>query len=203
VNRVRIFQHVLVGAGGTDGADDALADAGDDRVFRRAANEPFKIGANRDAGLDQQPDAVFRNRIKHGCALRGIGAVNDFRIHARAHRVVDIAAGKINCGSALERELDIRLVGGDQCLHDIDYVTAGEEVCLQRVGVQFQAGLDEADARIHDQGRIHASQLHADEVEQADARAGHPCADPDLQKIEEKSEDDKDGNGYDDKQECT
>ncbi len=72
---VGVLEHVLVAGRGADGADDALADAGDDGVLGGAADEAVEVGAHGHAGLDQQADAVLGHGVEHGaCPWRDRGS---------------------------------------------------------------------------------------------------------------------------------
>ena len=48
--------------------------------------------------------------------LPGIGAVDHFRIHAGLHGVEHVAAGQVDGGRAVEVEVDVGPLGGDDGL---------------------------------------------------------------------------------------
>ena len=73
---LRVFQNVLVGVGGTDGGDDAFADARDDGFLGRASDEPVEVRADGDARLDLELDAVLGDAVNGGAAAACAGAVN-------------------------------------------------------------------------------------------------------------------------------
>ena len=58
---VGALQDVGVGLRRADRADDALADARQDRLLARAADQALDVRANRDARLGQDLDAVLRD----------------------------------------------------------------------------------------------------------------------------------------------
>ena len=61
--------------GRADRRDDAFADAGDDRLFRRAADELRQIGAHRHASTNLQLDAVLGDGAERAtsCEFAGSG----------------------------------------------------------------------------------------------------------------------------------
>ena len=63
-DHARVGQHVLVVVGRADGLDDALADAGDDRLLGRPADEPFELRPHRHAGLGPQLNAVAADGVE-------------------------------------------------------------------------------------------------------------------------------------------
>ena len=112
-NLVGVFQYGFITVRGADGADNALADAGDDCFFGGAADEASEVSADGNAGFDEHADSIFGNGVEHGGAFGWIWAIDDFWVNARADGVIDVAAGKVDCGSPLEVEFDIGFVGGD------------------------------------------------------------------------------------------
>ena len=58
-----LAQGTPVVVGGADGGDDALADAGDDGLLGGAADELREVGADGDAGLDAELDAVLGDAV--------------------------------------------------------------------------------------------------------------------------------------------
>ena len=63
-------QHFVVRLGRADGADDALAHAGDDRLFGGPADQLVQVGPHRDPGLDLQLDAVLGHAVERFAAAR-------------------------------------------------------------------------------------------------------------------------------------
>ena len=57
-NRVRVLEHGLVRVRGTDGADDTLADPGQDRLLTGATHQALDVGADGDATDRLDLDAV-------------------------------------------------------------------------------------------------------------------------------------------------
>ena len=72
--------------GRADGADDALAHPGDDRLFGGPADQLLQVGPNGDPGLDLQLDAVLGDaveRVLAGAARRDSRSPWDRRWSAR------------------------------------------------------------------------------------------------------------------------
>ena len=61
---VGIFQHLHVVVGRADGADDAFADAGDDRFFGRPADQLLQVRPHRDAGPHLELNAVLGHGVE-------------------------------------------------------------------------------------------------------------------------------------------
>src|SRR5690606_3099549 len=101
-----------------DGGDDALADTGDDRFLGGAADQSLDVRADGDLGLHLQLDAVLGDRVDGAAAHRGIGDVDDLRIHAGLDGVEDVAAGEVDRGGVFPRQVDVGLVGGDHRVDD-------------------------------------------------------------------------------------
>ena len=73
--RLRVGQHVGVVLGRADGLDDALADAGDDRLLGGPADEAVELGPHRDAGPGLELDAVLADAVEHRpCPWPGRGS---------------------------------------------------------------------------------------------------------------------------------
>ena len=72
-DQIGILQHLLMGFRGTDGGNDTLADAGDDRFLTRAADQTVNVGAHGHTGLGTQLNAVLGDSRHNGSLddLRG------------------------------------------------------------------------------------------------------------------------------------
>ena len=128
---VRSLQHDVVRHGRANRADDALADAGDDRLFGGPADELPQVGADGDAGLDLQLDAVLRDAVERFAAEAARGAVDDLGVDARLHGLEHVAAGQVDGGRQLEIEIELRLAGGNQRADHQRHVAAGQVMGLQ------------------------------------------------------------------------
>ena len=93
---VRILQHALVADRTADGSDDSLADAGDDRLFRGAANEPLNIRPDGHPGLGPELNTILGHGVDGVFTLFRIGAINHLGIDAGLNRIQDIASGQID-----------------------------------------------------------------------------------------------------------
>ena len=63
-NAVGVLQHFGVRLGRADRADDAFADAGDDRLFGRTADQLIQVGPHGDPRLDLQLNAVLGDGVE-------------------------------------------------------------------------------------------------------------------------------------------
>ena len=106
-----------------------------------------------DAGLHLQLDAVLGLAVDRGLAHRRAGHVDHFRIHAGLHGVENVAAGEVDRGRGLPRQIDVGLVGGDHRVDDALHVAAGQDVRLhlglRDMSSPARTGLD---ARVDDRG---------------------------------------------------
>ena len=112
--------------GAADGLDDAFADAGDDRLLRRPADEPIELGPHGDAGAGPQLDAVPAHAVERGPALGRIGAVDHLGIDAALDGFVDVAAREVDGGGDVPGQVDAGLVGRDDGADDALHVAARE-----------------------------------------------------------------------------
>ena len=96
-------QHLGVRLGRADGADDAFADAGDDRLFGRAADQLVEVRPHGDAGLHLELNAVLGDGVERLAACRVLRrAVDHLGIDARLHGLEHVAAGQVDGGGQLE-----------------------------------------------------------------------------------------------------
>ena len=89
------------------------------------------------------------------------------------------------------------LLRGDERLHGLDDVAAGEVVGVDLLDVDREAGLGGGDLGVDDHAVRHAAQAHAHEVEDADLGAGEARADPDGQEGEQEEDEQEQGAGGD------
>jgi hypothetical protein len=165
-------EHVLVRLGLTDCRHDAFADARDHGFLRRSTDEPLEVGAHRDSGLDPQLDAVARDRIDRRPAAGRVGAVDDFRVNARADRVEHVASGEIDGSCALEAQVDVRARRRDQGVHDGAHVASREHVRLDLVDVHRDVRFRRGDEHVDDHLRVHFPQVHPDELDDGNGASG-------------------------------
>ena len=124
-DQVGIGQHVGVVLGAADGLDDALADAGDDRLLGGAADQAVELGPHRDAGPGLELNAVLAHAVERGPALGRIGAVDDLGIDAGLDGLEDVAAGQVDGGGDPPGQIHAGLVGGDHGRGHLRDVAAG------------------------------------------------------------------------------
>ena len=186
-NAVGIFQHFFVGGGRADGADDAFADARDDRFLGGAADEAIEIRAHRDARLTLTPMPSLATPSMVVAPMDGIGRIDDFRIDAGADGFEDGLAGafggEVDGAGAIEVERDAGFVRGDEGEDDVADIAAGQVMRLQRIGGDVEAGFDRGDAVVDDQADRDFAQAHADHLADADGRVGDPGPKPEAKEV--------------------
>ena len=170
-DQVGILQHGLMGLGGTDGGNDALAHAGDDGFFTGAAHQAGNVRAHGDTGLGPQLDTV----LGHG---GDGGRLNDLGGDAHLHGLQNIASCQVHRAGLLKGHVDIGLLGGDHGLgHALD-VAARQEVLFQLIHGNIQAGLAHHDQSVHQAMGRDAAQPHANQSADLDFDATGHGADP-------------------------
>jgi hypothetical protein len=179
----------------TDGGDDALTDAGEDRLLARAADEPVDVRAHGHAGERLQFDPVLGDARDH----RGL---DDLGVHRHANGFQRVTPGKVDGRGLLEGQGDLRAVGGDQRLHHPLDVPASQVVRLQLVRRDVDAGLDRCDQRQDDLLLRHFAQAHPDQREGSHARnpggdGRDPKADREELQHDHEADHDDDGEGDD------
>ena len=127
-------QHFAVRLGRAQGADDALADAGDDRLFGGPADQLLQVRPHRHPGLDLHLDAVLGDAVEGFAAGAPRGAVDHLGIDAGLHGLQHVAAGQVDGGRQLEIQFELGLAGGDQRPDHQRHVAAGQVVGLQALG---------------------------------------------------------------------
>ena len=195
-DQVGVLQHVLVALGGADGGDDALADAGDDGLLAGAAHQAVDVGPHGHPRLGPQLDAVLGD----GSNDRGLDHLG---IDGHLHGLQHIAAGQVNGLGLFKGQLDLGALGRDQRVHHPVHVAAGQVQRLQLVHRNVDAGLAGLDHRRHDAPGVHAAELHAYKVEDADVYAAHQRREPQAQREQreqcdhQENDDDRYRNGND------
>ena len=63
-------------------------------------------------------------------------------------------------------------------MYDAFYMTSGQIVSLELVGIEFQTGLRTLDHRRYDRRRRHLAPAHQDKLQQADPHARHQRREP-------------------------
>ena len=96
--------------GRADRADDALAHAGDDRLFGGPADQLSQVGPHRHPGLDLQLDAVLRHAVERLPAAAAAGAVDHLGIDAGLHGLQHVAAGQVDGRGQLEVRSSLALL---------------------------------------------------------------------------------------------
>ena len=90
--------------GGTNGADDALANTGKDGVFACATHQLLYVSPHGDTSLGDELNTI----LSHGCHRRRVDYLG---IDTRLDCLKDIAACKVDGGSLFKAEFDISLAG--------------------------------------------------------------------------------------------
>ena len=195
---VGVFEHVLVGIGGADGADDAFADAGDDGFLGGAADEAVEVGADGDARLDLEPMPSLATPSMVARPMAGLGQSMTFGltlvVHGLEHGLAGAAVARSMAQARLKVERDARFVRGDERLDRVLDIAAGQVVGLEQVGRDVDPGFDRGDAGIDDEGGRHAAKAHPDELAHAYRRSGNEGANVKAGK----AQDDRDANEQDD-----
>ena len=172
-----------------DGPDDPLADAGDDRLFRGAADEPVELGPHGDASPGPELDAVLADAVERRPALGRIGAVDDLRIDAGADRVEDVAPRQIDGGRDRPRQIDPGLVSRDHRRRRPGDVAARQVVGGPRVPASGRPGRRPARAAIFcldDEAVVgRFCSFMRDQFGNADLRSGEEALDPCPEEAEE------------------
>ena len=113
-------------------------------------------------------------------------AIDHLGIDAGLHGFEHVAAGQVDGRGQLEVEIDrLGLGGGDERADHQRHVAAGQVMGFERLAGD---AVLVADARLHrhdlaadDDGRIDLAKGHAQQVEDADARAGRDRLDPEAE----------------------
>ena len=98
-NPVGIGEHVGMPFRRADRADDPLADAGDDRLLGRPADQLAQVRPHRDPGLHLELNAVLGDRFERVLAGTAGRAIDHLRINARLHGFEHVAAGQVDASS--------------------------------------------------------------------------------------------------------
>ena len=159
--------------GRADRRDDAFADAGDDRLFAGAADEPVDVGAHGDAGFDLHSMPFFATAATIGVSMtRGLTLICTACSTSRPAKSIAAARSKL--------ELDVGPLRRDQRVDDAVDVAAGEEMAFQLIDRQAQSGfgrLDERDSRF---GSARPGEAHGD---QRDMLTRTPDASAEIQSM--------------------
>ena len=200
---IRALEHELVGIGGTDGGHDALTDPGDDGLLFGTTDKAVEVGAHGHPGANLDLNAVLGNSVNGAAAGGGVGTVDDLGIdrsaHGFHHALARAFGCKVDCAGAVPVEHDAGLLGGDEGLDGGDHVAAGEEVGLDVVDGEGDAGLGGGDARVDHHAVGHLAQAHGDEVGEADVGTGQPGTKPDAKEGDDDAKDDEADDGEHDK----
>ena len=132
--RSGILQHHGVRFGRADRADDAFADAGDDRFLGRPADELIEVRPHRDAGLHFELNAVLGDGVERRPLAVLRRAIDHARINARLHGFQNISPGQVDRRGPLEVQVDdLRLAGGDHRANHQRHVAAGQVMGFERL----------------------------------------------------------------------
>ena len=122
---------------------------------------------------------------RNALPLPRVGTIDDFRVHRGADGVEDVAAGQVDGGGRFPRQIHAGLVGRDDRRRGFRHVAASQKVRFQFLGPDQHAGLNQGDLLADDHGVIDVSQLHADQIDDADLRSGQQTLDPEPDEAEE------------------
>jgi len=106
--------------------------AGDDGFFGRSADQLFEVRADGNARPGTELNAVAADGAQRsfGIGLR-IGAVDDLGIDARPDGIEHVAAGQVDRGGAVEVQIDVGPMGGNDRMHDLHHVATREVMRFQ------------------------------------------------------------------------
>ena len=173
--------------GGTDGRDDALADAGNDRLFRRSANQLLQVRADRHPGSNAQFHAVLGDGAERRLAAAArIGTIDDLRMDAGPHRIHHIASRQVDGRRSIEVQVDVRPMRRDDGMDHVHHVAARQIMSLQArradagAAIDVQAGLRGHDLRLHDDPRVHLAKSHAHQARKTHVGVRHERLKPQL-----------------------
>src|SRR5947208_4730067 len=140
---------------GANCAHDTFSDAGDDRFFSCATDEPIKMRTHRNTRFNFHADPVLRYTVNRRATHVWARRVDRFRINARAHRFQNRLAGalsrEINGAGAVEIERNTGLVSGNQGEDHMAYITAGKVMRFQWIAPNIYTGLHRCDPIVHNQ----------------------------------------------------
>ena len=108
----------------------------------------------------------------------------------RLHGVENVAAGEVDRTGAVEVEVEVGPLGGDQGSGHPGHVAAGEGVGLEPAwrDVVAQTGLRRHDLGLDDRPRVDLAETHAEELEKCHRRLRPVGLEPELSVIEDKQE---------------
>lgn len=187
-DQIWIFEHGLVRLRRADGRHDALADTRDDRLFARAADQPFDIRTHGHARLGAKLDAVLRNR---GDDRR----FDDLRVDAHLHGLQHVAARQIDGARFREVELDVRAARGNQRGNHAVEVAAREKMRFHFADLHIQPGLFRLNQRPDDLCRGHAADTHAHQRKDGNMHAGSQRGNPQIQRNKTQKNQHRQNNG--------
>ena len=196
-NTVRILQHNLVALGGTNGGDNAFADAGDDRLFLGATDETIEVSTNGHARLYFYLNAILGDRIDGGATARRIRHIDNLRADGSEDRLKDrfirSAGGDIDGTGTIPIKVKAGFLRGDECLHRLHDVAAREVMGVNLFDFDDQAGLGRGNLSIDNHRVGHAAQAHADEVEKPDLSPSEPGPHPNREEGEQEEHEQEQG----------
>ena len=122
----------IVRVGRADGADDAFAHPGDDRLFGGSADQLIQIGPHRHAGFDLELDAVFGHGVERFAAGAARRAIDHLGIDARLHGFEHVAAGQVDGRRQFKVEVDrLGLLRGDDRPNHQRHIAACQVMSFQ------------------------------------------------------------------------
>ncbi len=133
-NHAGVGEHFLVVVRRTDGLHDALADAGDDRLFGRPADEPLEFGSHRHAGLREELNTIAAHGIKELLPLPRVGQSITLGFTLVRTASSTSAPGEVDCRRGAPGQVQAGLVRRDHRGCGLRYVAACQEVRFQFAG---------------------------------------------------------------------
>ena len=177
---------------GTDSRNDALANARNDRLLARAADQTLNVCAHGHARLGAQFDTVLRDD-------RNDRRLDDLGVNTHLHSLQDVASGKVNRAGLREIQLDIRAARRNERGDHTVEIAAGKVVRFHLADLHIQSGFFGLNQRRHDLCRGNPADFHTHEGKNRNMHAGSQRRNPQpqrnkAQKNDDRNDDDKNQN---------
>ena len=166
--------------GGTNSGHDTFTHSGNNGVFRSTTNQAVDIGTHCHTSLGKHLDTILRHR----CDLAISRTINHFWVHTRLHGLENVPASEINSTGAAKIEIQVRAIRSNQRPDDPQNIAASEVMGFQipDTGI-FQASLHRANPRPGNGRRVHLTQRHSDQAEQANVGLGQGRLDIEVDEL--------------------
>ena len=159
-------------------------------------DQPLQIRSHRDSRSHLQLNPIFGDGVQRRTSRTLRRTIDDLGIDAGLHGFQHVSAGQINRRRLLKGQANrLRLVGSNQGSDDQRNISARQVVSLERFAGDarrlVQPRLNSHDFRAYHDGRIDLSKTHAEQIKNADPRAGRNRLDPQPKIGNEHIEDDQ------------